>query len=215
MKFTGERYLPAEQGRIRLEHFHRYAIVLDAVKGKDVLDMACGEGYGSSSLADVARNVVGVDFSDEAIQHASTTYKKPNLTFFQGSATNLSFADSSFDVVVSFETIEHLAEQAEMLADISRVLRPNGVLVISSPNRPIYSEESGEHNEFHVKELDLQEFDELLRTQFPAIQRFGQRMLMGSMIQPLEGGQSSFQTWHDDGKKIKPNAGNLWNRFIL
>lgn len=209
MKFTGERFIPTEQGRIRLEHYHRYAMVLDVVKEKDVLDVACGEGYGSSFMADVARSVVGVDISNEAIQHASATYTKSNLTFRQGSAIALDFADASFDIVVSFETIEHLAEQAQMLAEIRRVLHPDGLLVISSPNRPIYSEESGEHNEFHVKELDFNEFDELLRTQFPSIQYFGQRMLMGSVIQPLQGGQSSFRAWHDDGSKLEPNAGSL------
>jgi len=209
MKFTGERYVPTEQGKIRLEHYHRYGIVQDIVTQKDVLDLACGEGYGSSFMADVARSVVGVDISDEAVQNASTVYSKANLIFQQGSAIALDFADCSFDVVVSFETIEHLAEQAEMLAEIRRVLRPNGLLIISSPNRPIYSEESGEHNEFHVKELDFNEFDELLKVQFPAIKYFGQRMLMGSVIQPLEGGQDSYRAWHDDGNKLKPNTGHL------
>jgi O-antigen biosynthesis protein len=209
MKFTGERFIPTEQGRIRLEHYHRYAIVLDVVKEKNVLDVACGEGYGSYFMAEVARSVVGVDISDEAVQHASKTYKKPNLAFQQGSATNLNFADASFDVVVSFETIEHLAEQAQMLAEIRRVLRPDGVLVISSPNRPIYSEESGEHNEFHVKELDFQEFHKLLSIQFPGIHYFGQRMLMGSVIQSLDGRQSAYRAWHDDGISLKPNAGQL------
>lgn len=209
MEFTGERYIPAEQGRIRLEHYHRYAVVLDLVTEKDVLDVACGEGYGSSFMADVAHTVVGVDLAEEAVQHALSAYKKPNLTFRQGSATNLNFADASFDVVVSFETIEHLTEQALMLAEIRRVLRPDGVLVISSPNRPVYSEESGEHNEFHVKELDFNEFDVLLKKQFPTIQYFGQRILMGSVIQPLEGRQKSFRAWHDDGSKLVPNTGRL------
>ncbi len=209
MKFTGERYIPTEQGKIRLEHYHRYTITLDVVKEKDVLDVACGEGYGSFLMADIARSVAGVDISSEVIEHASATYQKPNLAFYQGSAINLNFADASFDVVVSFETIEHLVEQTQMLAEIKRVLRPDGLLVISSPNRPIYSEESGEHNEFHVKELDFNEFDELLKTQFPSIQYFGQRMLMGSVIQALEGGQSSFRVWHDDGNDLKPNSGHL------
>jgi GT2 family glycosyltransferase/ubiquinone/menaquinone biosynthesis C-methylase UbiE/glycosyltransferase involved in cell wall biosynthesis/uncharacterized coiled-coil protein SlyX len=209
MYFTGERYIPTEQGRIRLEHYHRYAIVIDIVKEKDVLDVACGEGYGSFIMADVARSVVGVDISDEAVQHASRTYKKANLAFRQGSVVALDFPDASFDVVVSFETIEHLSEQAQMLAEIRRVLRPDGVLVISSPNRPIYSEESGEHNEFHVKELDFNEFDELLRTQFQTIQYFGQRMLMGSVIQSLEGEQSLYRVWSDDGISLKPNASQL------
>ena len=75
MKFTGERYLPTEQGKIRLEYYHRYAIVQDIAKGKDILDVACGEGYGSASMADAARSVVGVDISDEAVQHATTVIK--------------------------------------------------------------------------------------------------------------------------------------------
>jgi GT2 family glycosyltransferase/ubiquinone/menaquinone biosynthesis C-methylase UbiE len=209
MEFTGERFIPTEQGRIQLEHYHRYATVLDLVAGKIVLDVASGEGYGSSIMADVAASVTGVDISDEAVQHAASIYNKSNLTFLQGSATALSFADASFDVVVSFETIEHLAEQAEMLAEIRRVLRPNGLLVISSPNRPVYSEESGEHNEYHVKELDFTEFDELLKIQFPIIQYFGQRMLMGSVIQPLNGGQDSFRAWNLDNDELQPNTGNL------
>lgn len=209
MKFTGERFVPSEQGKIRLEHYHRYAIALDIVANKDVLDLACGEGYGSSNMADVARSVVGVDISEEAISHAQRTYKKKNLSFRRGSAIAVDCPDASFDVVVSFETIEHLAEQEEMVAEIRRVLRPKGILVISSPNRPIYSEESGEKNEFHVKELDFDEFDTLLKTQFPAVQYYGQRMLMGSVIQSFEGGKNSYKAWHDDGENLIPQSGDL------
>jgi O-antigen biosynthesis protein len=209
MEFTGERFMPTERGRIRLEHYHRYAIVQQVVTGKAVLDVACGEGYGSSFMAEVATSVIGVDISAEAVQHASSTYKKSNLEFLQGSATQLDFGNATFDVVVSFETIEHLLEQAQMLSEIRRVLRPDGFLIISSPNRPIYSEESGEHNEFHVKELDFVEFDQLLRAQFLRIQYSGQRMLMGSVIQPLEENASAFIAWNDDGVSLRPNSGHL------
>ena len=209
MKFTGERFIPTEQGRIRLEHYHRYAIVLDVVNEKDVLDLACGEGYGSFLMSRTARSVTGVDISDEAVRHASENYKKSNLKFNRGSASALDLPDASFDVVVSFETIEHLAEQEEMITEIRRVLRPEGFLVISSPNRPVYSEESGEHNEFHVKELDFDEFDELLRGQFPCVRYCGQRMLMGSVIQPLDGGQGTYKAWHDDGTDLIPRSGSL------
>ena len=209
MKFTGERFIPTEQGRIRLEHYHRYAIVLDIVNGKDVLDLACGEGYGSFLISKIARSVTGVDISDEAVRHASETYKSSNLKFSRGSASALELPDASFDVVVSFETIEHLAEQEKMIKEIRRLLRPDGFLVISSPNRPVYSEESDEKNEFHVKELDFDEFDELLRGQFPCVRYCGQRMLMGSVIQPLDGGQSTYKAWHDDGTDLIPRSGSL------
>ena len=207
MRFTGERFIPTEEGKIQLEHYHRYAVVRDLVAGKHVLDVACGEGYGSSMLADLAVAVTGVDISSEAVQHAAATYVKPNLTYIEGSATALPFADASFDMVVSFETIEHLAGQVEMVAELRRVLRPEGMLVISSPNRPVYSEESGEHHEFHVKELDFAEFDALLKVQFPAVRYLGQRMLMGSVIQPLSSGPDALRAWHMEAGTVQNGSG--------
>ena len=208
MKFTGERFIPTEQGKIRLEHYHRYATILDLVAGKTVLDVACGEGYGSAMLSQSAASVTGVDISAEAVRHASNSYHlRTNLRYLEGSATALQLPDACFDVVVSFETIEHLAEQEEMLAELRRVLRPDGVLVISSPNRPVYTEESGEHNEFHVKELDFYEFDMLLKSRFPAVQYYGQRIQMGSVIQALQGGDAAYQAWRDDGRDVLPRSG--------
>ncbi|NDD62369.1 MAG: glycosyltransferase [Acidobacteria bacterium] len=209
MEFTGERFIPTEQGRIRLEHYHRYAMVLEMVRGKVVLDVACGEGYGSYLMADTADSVIGVDVSDEVIRHATSVYGRPNLVFSEGSVTSLPFPSDSFDVVVSFETVEHVAEQEQMLAEIRRVLRPNGLLVISSPNRPIYSEESGEHNKFHVRELDFQEFDDLLRSHFTVISYFGQRLLMSSVIQPLDARPTVSSVWSDDGERLERNAAVL------
>lgn len=210
MEFTGERFVPTEQGRIRLEHYHRYVSVMEFVADKDVLDVACGEGYGTSLMATAARSVVGVDISEEAIDHASRTYNNMiNLSFRQGSATSIPAGDAVFDVVVSFETIEHLSAQAEMLAELRRVLRPDGILIISSPNRPVYSAEHGQENEFHVKELDFDEFDDLLKSQFASIRYFGQRMLMGSVIQPLTDVSDVFRVWHDDGSSVEPGMGQL------
>lgn len=185
MDFTGERYVPTEGGEIRHEHFHRYAWVAPLVAGKAVLDVASGAGYGSAMLARTAASVVGVDISPEAVEHAKATYPQPNLSFMEGSASELPLADASFDVVVSFETIEHLLAQEQMLAEIKRVLRPNGVLVISSPNKEVYSELSGLHNEFHVKELQWNELDVLLRRQFAHIEYFGHRLAVGSAIVPV------------------------------
>lgn len=209
MEFTGERFVPSEQGRIRLEHYHRYAMVRDLVRGKRVLDVACGEGYGTNLLAEIASSATGVDISDEAVRHASATYPKANLLFQQGSAISLNFPEQSFDVVVSFETLEHLAEQEQMIAEIRRVLTVEGILVISTPNRPIYSEESGEHNSFHVKELDFAEFDELLKTTFERTEYFGQRLLISSVIQGIESQPDTGALWSDDGTALACHAPKL------
>jgi len=203
MKFTGERYVPAERGEIRLEHLHRYAIVLDIVTGKDVLDLACGEGYGSHLISTVARRTTGIDISEEAVQHARQAYRNGGkLTFLQGSAAKLPLPDAAFDVVVSFETIEHLEEQREMLSEIRRVLRPSGVLVVSSPNRPVYSRQGEHQNEFHLKELDFAELDAALKEQFPAVRYFGQRLMAGSLLQPLEAQGGSYTAFSDDGSRV-------------
>jgi len=204
LKFTGERYLPSEDGKIRLEHYHRYAITTTLVKNKKVLDIASGEGYGSFFISQFAESVEGVDISHEAVTYAQLKYQSDNLSFSQGSATDLAFPDHSFDVVISFETVEHLVEQKQMMSELRRVLKPEGCLIISTPNRPIYSEESGEYNEFHFKELDFNEFDLLLKTQFSSIQYYGQRMLMGSAIYPLTGNNSdAYDAWIDDGAEVK------------
>lgn len=103
---------------------HRYLRPVTYANGKDVLDIACGEGYGSSMLADVAKSVIGVDIAEEAIAHASTQYAASNLAFRQGNAAEIPLEDASVDLVVSFETIEHHDRHEDMLREIKRVLRP-------------------------------------------------------------------------------------------
>lgn len=212
MKFTGERYIPSEQGAIRHEHLHRYAWCASLVAGKDVLDIACGEGYGSVMLAQRARSVCGVDIAADAVKHARRAYARAgSLTFKVGDAAAIPLPDASVDVVVSFETIEHHDRHHEMLAEIRRVLRRNGILVISSPNRKIYSEIEGHHNEFHVKELDFDEFDAVLKTQFPAVFYFGQRLAVGSSIYTLQSSptETALAAFTDDGNGVAERAPSL------
>lgn len=212
MKFTGERYVPTEAGEIRHEHLHRYAWCARLVQGKDVLDIACGEGYGSAMLARHARAVTGVDIADSAIQHARTTYRGiPALAFKRGDAAQIPMDDNSVDVVVSFETIEHHDKHREMLSEIRRVLRPDGLLIISSPNRTVYSELAGHHNEFHVKELDFKEFDAVLKEQFDDICYFGQRLAVGSSIFTLQGDATirTVDALTDTGSEVVERAPSL------
>lgn len=178
----GERFLPEMQGTIALEHLHRYALARELARGKSVLDIACGEGYGAALLAEAGVHVFGVDISADAIAHAIAKYQKPNLEFRIGSCTGIPLADASVDMVVSFETIEHHAEHDKMLSEIKRVLRPGGILVMSSPDKKEYTERAAHENTFHVKELYMQEFEALLRKYFAHHALLGQRVLYASTI---------------------------------
>ena len=106
------------------------------------------------------------------------------MTFAEGSCAKLPFGDGTFDVVVSFETIEHILEQNEFLDEIKRVLKPAGLLIMSSPNRAQYSDARGYSNEFHVKELYRAEFSELLNARFQHISWFSQRNAFVSLLVP-------------------------------
>jgi SAM-dependent methyltransferase len=204
LAFTGERFLPEVRGAIFLEHWHRYALTAPLVGGKRVLDAACGEGYGSSLLGASAASVVGVDVSPEAVAHATERYAAANVRFLAASVTRLPLADASVDAVVSFETIEHLAEQREMLAEFRRVLAPAGILVISSPNRPVYNQDAEAANHFHVRELDRDELAQLLATGFPQQSWHAQRVLAQSAIWSQDAAASGSEFLTLDGVRSEP-----------
>ena len=204
LTFTGERFTPEVRGPIWYEHWHRYAFVAAIVRGLRVLDAACGEGYGSFMLAHAARQVTGIDISADAVAHARERYPLGNLGFVHGSVTALPLPDACIDVVVSFETIEHLSPQREMLAEFRRVLTPSGVLVISSPNRPVYNEAGQVENQYHVQELDRAELKALLDPAFPEQAWYGQRVLAQSALW-AEGGERQlpqFLTLPDDSTQV-------------
>ena len=154
LPWTGEQYVPQLGGEIELEHLHRYHWAALFSGGKRVLDIACGEGYGSEILARSATQVIGVDVS-QAVVHASSKYSQTNLEFLVGSCDGIPVSDASVDVVVSFETIEHHDRHQKMMREVKRVLRPDGILIISSPDKYVYSDVSGYKNPFHVREFIL------------------------------------------------------------
>jgi GT2 family glycosyltransferase/SAM-dependent methyltransferase len=199
--FTGERYLPEIGGEIRLEHMHRYAWAERYCRDRSVLDVACGEGYGSAMLAERARSVIGVDISSEAVGCAAAKYAdRRNLEFRAGSATALPLEDGCVERIVSFETIEHLAEQDVMLAELRRVLAPDGLLFLSSPNRPVYRQTRDKANEFHVRELDFYELDRMIRRHFGAVAYVRQRLASGSVLLPEAGGGAEYEAVADPGE---------------
>jgi glycosyltransferase involved in cell wall biosynthesis/SAM-dependent methyltransferase len=186
LPWTGERFVPSLQGPIYYEHLHRYALALELVADRNCLDIACGEGFGSSLLAGKAKFVWGVDLDEACIDHACKKYVKNNLKFLAGSATRIPMEDNSVDVVVSFETIEHFGEHDAFMQEISRVLTPDGFLIISSPDKNEYSDKTGHHNPYHITELDHSEFNQLLKRYFSQVKLGRQRLAVGSYILPDE-----------------------------
>jgi GT2 family glycosyltransferase/tRNA G46 methylase TrmB len=185
LAFTGERATSVVDGQIEIEHFHRYFLARDLCRGKVVLDIASGEGYGSALLSQVARSVIGVEVSADAVAHASAAYARQNLRFIVGDARAIPLESASVDIVVSFETIEHIYEQENFLAEARRVLRPGGTLLMSTPNRDVYSPYDSPANRYHVRELTGHEFLAMVSRVFPHVGCFLQRPMIGSAMFPL------------------------------
>jgi ubiquinone/menaquinone biosynthesis C-methylase UbiE len=169
-----ERIIPAEipQGILAL-HLKRYQFARKYIGGKRVLDLACGVGYGSLHLAEVGMQVVGADVDTKAIEYAKQQYSGPdNLTFVQADAMRIGLADSQFDVVCSFETIEHVPKADVFLSEVKRLLRPEGMFIVSTPRVP--RSDSRPDNPHHYQEWSLNDFNRLLCGRFNYVDIFGQ-----------------------------------------
>ena len=213
MEVTGERFIPEHPGDWSPEHYHRYFLARGLVTGKRVLDIASGEGYGSAMLAEQASHVTGVDISEEAVEAARAKYRRDNLDYLCGSVTAIPLPDQAVDAVVSFETIEHLVEHTQMLSEIRRVLSPEGVLIISSPDKRTYSDIPDYHNEFHVKELYEDEFVDLLRHFFPNIHLYRQNLEYGSLVSSET--ENRFVYVEQDGARFEAHEGLPQGKYII
>lgn len=188
LPFTGERFTPECVREIAYEHWHRYAFVRPLAAGRRVLDAACGEGYGSALLARAGGQVLGVDIGADAVAHARSRYAgQPGLRFEQGDATALDgLPDASFDLIVSFETLEHVLAQERLLDGFARLLAPGGLLLVSTPDKHTYTDLTGDVNPHHVRELYRDEFEALLAARFPARRLFAQKLLFQSALWALD-----------------------------
>jgi SAM-dependent methyltransferase len=193
MEFTGERYVPhLDSPSISLEHWHRYLWAAQFAAGRVVLDVACGEGYGSDLLARTAARVVGIDRDPRAIDHARASYSRPNLACGEARAIPAD-DDDLFDLIVSFETIEHLTgdEQKEFIGELQRLLKPDGAALISTPDKHVYSDRENYHNSFHLGEFYRGDFEEFLTSAFRHVEIFGQKIYPVSYLWPLDGRRRS------------------------
>jgi 2-polyprenyl-3-methyl-5-hydroxy-6-metoxy-1,4-benzoquinol methylase len=181
-KWTGERLETFIYNRDSIEHLHRYAIANNYIEDKIVLDIASGEGYGSNIMSKKASHVYGVDIDIRAINEAKVKYKGANIEFLIGSTSQIPLDDNSIDVVVSFETIEHHEHHDEMMYEIKRVLKPNGILIISTPDKLFYSDERNFKNQYHLKELYKQEFVDLMLKNFNKMQLLTQKYINGNSL---------------------------------
>lgn len=172
-KYTGERYIPGGTAvNVREDHLRRYRHIVAETAGKKVLDAACGIGYGSEMLAETAAKVVGIDLSLVALVYGRENYAADNLYWVKADAQNLPFPERSFEVVVSFETIEHLSRPEKFLAEIRRVLTPGGLAVISTPVK-----KSESLDKFHRFEFTPAEFIQLISNYFTVERVMGQRWM--------------------------------------
>lgn len=182
-----ERYDAKDTYHAWYEHWHRYHWLSPFLNNQTIADLACGEGYGSALLAQHAHQVTGIDIDSDTIEQARTKYKKSNnLEYIKANVLKTPLADGSMDVVTSFETLEHLTEHQQLLTEFKRILKPGGTLVISTPDKDVYSG-SETHNEFHLKELSQAEFKELISTHFEHVVYFGQQFQTSSVLAPLAG----------------------------
>jgi SAM-dependent methyltransferase len=183
-----ERFLPGFEGEIWYEHWHRYHFIAALAAGREVLDIACGEGYGTALLARGAKKATGVDVAPDVVAHARRRYgAAANIDFRDGRCEAIPLADASVDLVVSFETLEHIPDPGKLVLEVARVLRPGGIFAVSTPNKEIYSDRRGYRNPHHLKELYRDEFVAMARASFPEVALFGQRVDAYSAIWPVSG----------------------------
>lgn len=175
IKDTGERFLPETAASdyelfwyYRQLYGYEYAAAEVLEPGDRVLEIGSGEGYGANVLAAKAASVTGLDKSPEAAAHAAAKYRRGNLEYLSYDGTTLPFPDASFDKVVTLHCIEHIPGDAAFLAEVSRVLKPGGRLLVSTPNKA-YRVQPTRWYKYHVREYTAQEFEALLKGAFPQV----------------------------------------------
>jgi glycosyltransferase involved in cell wall biosynthesis/2-polyprenyl-3-methyl-5-hydroxy-6-metoxy-1,4-benzoquinol methylase len=195
--FMRERYVPSTWSEIaEYEHFPRYELACRFATGQKVLDFGCGTGYGTAMLATKAKSALGVDIDTSALEWARRCHRLPNLSYQCNGNFLADFEDQMFDLATCFEMIEHVGEedQQRTIQALARVLRPNGLLLISTPNPEVTSMYGT--NPYHLLERTREEFLDLLKGAFSSVQLIDQYALAGVFF--AQGQQAfSLEPLHD------------------
>ncbi len=188
IQWTGERCVPwAPDVQVVYEHLHRYMWAAQWLTGLRVLDLASGEGFGAAILAHTAASVLGIDIDPLTVEHSRLNYGAERLDFQVADALDLGHMPAGhFDAVVAFEMVEHLDDHDRLLDQIRHVLRPGGLVIMSTPDRRVYEGVRREENPYHVHELDTDEFGSLLTSRFTNLRVWGQRTVAGSAMHQLQ-----------------------------
>lgn len=195
LEYTGERYVPkGTSDEMTIEHTQRYLFAKEFANNKIILDAACGEGYGSHILSKEANKIYAIDIDKETINKARKKYQQDNIEFISSSIERLPFGDEMFDLSISFETIEHVNEniQKSFLEEVNRTLKKDGIFIISTPNKRIYSDKVETKNPYHKKEFYRAEFQEFLGKHFEHIYMFDQHFRLGYFLNQ-EGKENSVE----------------------
>jgi ubiquinone/menaquinone biosynthesis C-methylase UbiE len=193
MEFTGERAIDGKTpDRIWHDHIERYRFAADYTKDKTVLDIASGTGYGVDLFAsNGAIKAVGIDVDPESIGYARVKYKSKNAEYLVGNINKINFSDRYFDVITCFETIEHVEDHTQALKELKRVLKPSGILIISSPNRRLTSPgkalDEKPNNRYHIKEFNQDEFCSILQPDYTVNGLYGQRRVHKLLLTKFPG----------------------------
>ena len=211
-----ERFDTTDSYHAWYEHWHRYHWMCQFIKGQRVADLACGEGYGSALMATVAKQVTAMDLDEQVVARAQQKYNQlDNLHYQAGNILNSGLPEAAFDLLVSFETLEHLAEHDQLIREFRRLLRPGGVLVISTPDKRVYSA-NGEHNEHHVRELEADEFKDLMAAHFEHSVFFGQQLTVNSHLHRLTDDSVTARLLHvSEGQEMTPETLHADPTYLL
>jgi 2-polyprenyl-3-methyl-5-hydroxy-6-metoxy-1,4-benzoquinol methylase len=199
--WTGERFVLGKGGaEIHHEHLHRYEFASGLVNGRHVLDLGCGTGTGAAMMAASGGAVIAIDIDVDTVARAAEQYPEV-VDFRQGSAYEIPLPDSSLDLVACFEVIEHVDDPPRVISEIARVLRHDGLLVISTPMKAEYNQGLIKPNPFHLSEMEHAEFLALVEQELPKTLTLSQRSMLVSVLWTDEpNGQLE---WSDTGPQLQ------------